>query len=220
MLRECGYPLIKKVLLYVTILFFWTARWFFWCILLFSFINCAILIYYAYINYNGYVDCSFFISCAQNTHVCAFVSPQIWNQYNGLITAGLCYFISNLRVCATTGLLRPVSSSKVITFIPSTTVVLDEHDDGIIPNQKFELLPLRDMYHHPWFSATDQIPTYAIGNILILNLLYRSCLKYFFLLKYNVTDCIGVVENLEQPVILQSRFGPRELIRFSLSDGW
>lgn len=106
----------------------------------------------------------------------AIVPPYIWNQFGGIINTGDCYFIRNIHVSPSTGFFRPVRSTRFITFIHCTVVVVDPHDYAIIPTHKFELLPLRDMYNHTMLNDVNEFPLYSTGNhfnaISIHNVLY------------------------------------------------
>ncbi|XP_074378442.1 uncharacterized protein LOC141719979 [Apium graveolens] len=73
---------------------------------------------------------------------------------DGVINTGGCYVISNFQVSAATGVLRSVRSINVMTFIPATVVVVpDPHDDGTIPDQEYELIPLYQLKDNPIHSA-------------------------------------------------------------------
>lgn len=103
----------------------------------------------------------------QNTHIHATISPALWINFHNAILEGELYEIVNVRVHEAYGFLRPVSTPKCISFVPSTLINPYPHDDFIIPFYKFELKDFGDLYDivHS-YELANQKPIYSTGDYI------------------------------------------------------
>ncbi|KAK1360109.1 hypothetical protein POM88_044583 [Heracleum sosnowskyi] len=131
---------------------------------------------------------------SEDFHVHAFAIPEIWNGIANIIVEGNLYEFFNFTVIEATGPLRPVSSNYMIRLNQLTTV---NHLFGypvFIPRNKFELSDIEQINDFATLSDTNGNATYAI-------------------------DVVGVVETIEPVNVIQTHYGPRQFIRFTLYDG-
>lgn len=122
---------------------------------------CSVLAGYQWISEHNRLYCPFH---AQNNHMHAIVSPEIWNQMDELIIPGTVYIISNMNVSPATGLFRPVHATDCIHFTPSTTVVVYPNNDLSIPMHKFVFTPLNEFDNRMFYYYDDHQPFYSTGK--------------------------------------------------------
>ncbi|KAL1811622.1 hypothetical protein ACET3Z_021687 [Daucus carota] len=72
------------------------------------------------------------------------VRPNVWELFRDIFREGGLYLINKMVVRPAFGYYRPVSSEKRIILLPSTVVTVLS-DDGVIPDHKFEFVPLQDL---------------------------------------------------------------------------
>ncbi|XP_074336390.1 uncharacterized protein LOC141673537 [Apium graveolens] len=76
---------------------------------------------------------------SEDCHVFAFVNRVIWHDVSNIILEGNIYAIHNFVVMEPAGLLRPVSTNKIIVFSHDTIVHPIPFEVNTIPRHKFEL---------------------------------------------------------------------------------
>lgn len=116
---------------------------------------------HADIRFNTNVSFLFF----QNTHVQAFVFPDIWKSFSGEIFEGGLYIISNFYTRKATGTLRPTSSKIIIAFSNTTRVQKVEEDDFMIPRHKFELVDLSELFGIVSKYENPEAPEFSTGSL-------------------------------------------------------
>lgn len=93
----------------------------------------------------------------------AMVNPDLWINYNNAILEGGLYQITNVRVRQAFGCYRPVSTSKCITFVPSTIITPYIPDNHLIPDHKFEFKPLGELFDIVDSYQPYEKPIYSTG---------------------------------------------------------
>ncbi|XP_017227814.1 uncharacterized protein LOC108192575 [Daucus carota subsp. sativus] len=128
-----------------------------------------------------------------NCHIHAFSYAKTWKAIEEKIEEGCLYVISNFYTKEALGSLKPVSSKYIINFSPSTTVDKLEEDYFMIPIHKFEFIDLGDLFGLVSSYTNTEFPDYS--------------------------TVIGVIEEYERDIEIQTMYGDRHIVRFRLTDG-
>ncbi|KAL1830414.1 hypothetical protein ACET3Z_000065 [Daucus carota] len=123
----------------------------------------------------------------------AFVYADNWTALSKKIEIkeGCLYAITNFYAKEAFGSLRPVSTKKLINFSNSTILEKIDLDDHMIPMHKFEFVDL--------------------GDLLSLAKSYSD--------KENPEFSTGVIENYENVQEIDTVNGPRNIVKFRITDG-
>ncbi|KAK1393529.1 hypothetical protein POM88_012585 [Heracleum sosnowskyi] len=120
--------------------------------------------------------------------------PEIWKYFGPNIHEGTMYRISNFVVKEAIGKLRPVSSQFLIIFSKVTLMQVLDNESFFIPKHKFEIVNLRDLH-------------------LLANDIHEGVLPEY------AYDVIGVVEDLQDLEIAETKSGYMQLLKFKIGDG-
>ncbi|XP_074374598.1 uncharacterized protein LOC141715009 [Apium graveolens] len=131
---------------------------------------------------------------SEDCHVFAFVNRVIWHDVSNIILEGNTYDIHNFIVIEPVGLLRPVSSDKIIIFAYDTIVHPVPFELNTIPRNKFELKTIPEISELAMSLSEHEVPVHAI-------------------------DIIGMAQNIEPIKQVYTRFGEKKFLRFELFDG-
>ena len=99
----------------------------------------------------------------QDCHVFAFVNRVIWHDVSNIILEGNAYDIHNFIVMEPAGLLRPVSSDKIIVFAHDTIVHPVPFEINTIPRHKFELKTILEISELAMSLSEHEVLVHAIG---------------------------------------------------------
>ncbi|KAK1364196.1 hypothetical protein POM88_039757 [Heracleum sosnowskyi] len=127
-------------------------------------------------------------------HIHAFIYADNWKNHANKIQEGSVYVVSNFYTKESTGSLKPVSSSILINFSPSTTIQKVEEGDFMIPLHKFEFVDLSDLFSFASANANIEFPEFS-------------------------TDVIGVLEDFEYISNIKTVYGEKKIIKFRITDG-
>nr|XP_017248313.1 PREDICTED: uncharacterized protein LOC108219398 isoform X2 [Daucus carota subsp. sativus] len=128
-----------------------------------------------------------------NSHIHAYAYPDNWTAIGKEVVEGNVYVIENFQVRDSTGKLKPVSNKLCIRLL-SSTIIIDQPNDLLIPVHKFEFMDLGDLSEEAKKIVGDENPEFAI-------------------------DIIGVVENFHKMKKVPTKIGQREVVRFLIADG-
>ena len=88
---------------------------------------------------------------------------EAWNDLWNIIYEGNIYDFYNVLCRASSGKLKPVSSSICIVLTCSTVVQPVPEEVATTPRHKFEITNLRDIYDLTISHPLNVLPNYAIG---------------------------------------------------------
>ena len=103
----------------------------------------------------------------QFSHIHAIVTPARWNQIGHHVQEGHVYIVRNFRVLPPQGRLRPVRTSKCISFLDQTIMYQVPGEDLNIRLHKFEIVPLDNLADIIVSEDADFKPLYATGKCLL-----------------------------------------------------
>ena len=113
-----------------------------------------------YIGYETDIRC--IATCLQNSHIHAYAYPDNWTAIGKEVVEGNVYVIENFQVRDSTGKLKPVSNKLCIRLL-SSTIIIDQPNDLLIPVHKFEFMDLGDLSEEAKKIVGDENPEFAIG---------------------------------------------------------
>ncbi|KAL1808737.1 hypothetical protein ACET3Z_025727 [Daucus carota] len=90
----------------------------------------------------------------------ATVRPDVWELFRDIFREGGLYLINKMVVRPAFGYYRSVSSEKRIILLPSTMVTVLS-DDGVIPDHKFEFVPLQDLNPYSVDPFQEHTPIFS-----------------------------------------------------------
>ncbi|XP_074360911.1 uncharacterized protein LOC141701155 [Apium graveolens] len=128
-----------------------------------------------------------------NSHVHAYVFPDNWKAIGKDVVEGHVYRFENYTVRDTVGKLKPVSTNLCIRLLGST-IIQRVKDDGMIPHYKFEFMDLGDLEEEIKHLGENENPEFA-------------------------ANLIGVIDKYEKVNRISTKYGPRDVVRFMLTDG-
>ena len=105
----------------------------------------------------------------KNNHVSATVRPDVWELFRDIFREGGSYLINKMVVRPAFGYYRPVSSEKRIILLPSTVVTVLS-DDGVIPDHKFEFVPLQDLNPFSVDPIHEHTPLFSPGCYTVVSI--------------------------------------------------
>ncbi|XP_074328297.1 uncharacterized protein LOC141666203 [Apium graveolens] len=128
-----------------------------------------------------------------NSHVHAYVFPDNWKVIGRDMVEGHVYRFENFTVRETIGKLKPVLTNLCIWLLGSTIIQRVE-DDGMILHYKFEFMDLGDLEEETKHLGENENHEFA-------------------------ADLIGVIDEYKKFNRISTKYGPRDVVRFILSDG-
>ncbi|XP_074374643.1 replication protein A 70 kDa DNA-binding subunit C-like [Apium graveolens] len=128
-----------------------------------------------------------------NSHVHAYVFSDNWKVIGKDVVEGHVYRFENYTVRDTVGKLKPVSTNLCIRLLGST-IIQRVKDDGMIPHYKFEFMDLGDLEEETKHLGENENPEFA-------------------------ANLIGVIDKYEKVNRISTKYGPRDVVRFMLTDG-
>ncbi|XP_074352255.1 uncharacterized protein LOC141691413 [Apium graveolens] len=131
---------------------------------------------------------------SEECHVFAFVNRVIWHDVSNIILKGNIYDIHNFVVMEPAGLMRHVSTDKIIVFSHDTIVHPIPFEVNTIPRHKFELKTIPEISDLA-MSLSQHVP--AVHAI----------------------DIVGMPRNIDPIKQVYTRFGEKKFLRFELFDG-
>ncbi|XP_074363580.1 uncharacterized protein LOC141704170 [Apium graveolens] len=130
---------------------------------------------------------------SEDCHVFAFVNRVTWHDVSNIILEGNTFDIHNFIVMEPAGLLRPVSSDKIIIFAHDTIVHPVPFEVKTIPRHKFERKTIPEISELAISLSEHVHPVYAI-------------------------NIGGMAQNIEPVKEVYTRFGEKKFLRFELFD--
>ncbi|XP_074356667.1 uncharacterized protein LOC141696422 [Apium graveolens] len=127
-------------------------------------------------------------------HMHAFVYADNWRSVGKDIVEGDVYVIRNFYTREAKGTMKPTTSKYLINFSNSMTVQKLIGDDFMISRHKFEFVDLGELFSIASGYENIEIPEFA-------------------------TYIIGVVEDFEPVILIDTMFGKRDIVKFQITDG-
>ncbi|KAK1392862.1 hypothetical protein POM88_011918 [Heracleum sosnowskyi] len=144
-------------------------------------------------NKDGPHTCNLMLLDEQDYAIHAIINPEIWMNFSNLIFEGNEYDISHFTTRYSSGILRPVRFDMCISFTHHT---IDEHvfhNDQMIPFHHFDIEYIGNLRN---ILGTYYDPSSPRDSI----------------------DVMGFMEDLQPPRILQTMYGPKIVVEFSIND--
>ncbi|KAL8121199.1 hypothetical protein AgCh_018092 [Apium graveolens] len=116
-----------------------------------------------------------------------------WKAIGRDVFEGHVYRFDNFTVRDTVGKLKPVSTNLCIRLLGSTIIQRVE-DDGMIPRYKFEFIDLADLEEEKKHLGDNEKLEFA-------------------------ADLIGVIDEYEKVNRISTKYRPKDVVRFMLTDG-
>ncbi|XP_074374189.1 uncharacterized protein LOC141714575 [Apium graveolens] len=102
---------------------------------------------------------------SEDCHVFVFGNRVIWHDVSNIILEGNAYDIHNFIVIEPAGLLRLVSSDKIIIFVHDTIVHPVPFEVNTIPRHKFELKTIPEIFELAISLSEHVPPVHAIDIV-------------------------------------------------------